>query len=154
MFWISVHSSSGTLSTRSNPLNLSSPPLYNHKGFDLGYPTTEWPSSFLCFLQFEPEFCNKELIFWATVSSWSCFCWLYRSSLSLAAKKCSQSDFSIDDLVTFMCKVISCVVGKGCFIWPVCFSGIILLTFALLHFVLQGQTCLLLQVCIDFLLFC
>ena len=23
---------------------------------------------------------------WATVSSWSCFCWLYRASLSLAAK--------------------------------------------------------------------
>ena len=24
---------------------------------------------------------------WATVSSWSCFCWLYRASPSLAAKK-------------------------------------------------------------------
>ena len=31
-----VHSSSGILSTSSNPLNLSSP-LYNCKGFDLGY---------------------------------------------------------------------------------------------------------------------
>ena len=30
----SVHSSSGTLSIRSNPLNLSLP-LYSHKGFDL-----------------------------------------------------------------------------------------------------------------------
>ena len=30
---ISVHSSSGTLSIRSNPLNLFSLPLYNHKGF-------------------------------------------------------------------------------------------------------------------------
>ena len=29
-----------------------------------------------------------------------------------------------------------------------------LLAFALLHFVLQGQTCLLLQVSLDFLLFC
>ena len=25
-------------------------------------------------------------MFWATVSSWSCFCWLYRASPSLAAK--------------------------------------------------------------------
>ena len=32
----SIHSSSGTLSIRSNPLNLSLP-LYNHKGFDLGH---------------------------------------------------------------------------------------------------------------------
>ena len=32
----SVHSSSGTLSIRSNPLNLS-PLLYNQKGFDLGH---------------------------------------------------------------------------------------------------------------------
>ena len=29
---------------------------------------------------------NKEFIIWATVSSWSCFCWLYRASPSLAAK--------------------------------------------------------------------
>ena len=33
----SVHSSSGTLSIRYNPLNLLSFPLYNHKGFDLGH---------------------------------------------------------------------------------------------------------------------
>ena len=32
-----VHRSSGTLSIRSNPLNLFSLPLYNCKGFDLGY---------------------------------------------------------------------------------------------------------------------
>ena len=32
----SIHTSSGTLSTRSNPFNLSHP-LYNHKGFDLGH---------------------------------------------------------------------------------------------------------------------
>ena len=33
----SVHSSSGTLSIRSSPLNLFGLPLYNHKGFDLGH---------------------------------------------------------------------------------------------------------------------
>ena len=41
----------------------SSPSLYNHKGFDLDLPY---------FLRFKPEFCNKELIIWATVSSQSC----------------------------------------------------------------------------------
>ena len=38
------------------------------------------------FLQFKSEFCNKEFMIWATVSSWSCFCWLYRASSSSAAK--------------------------------------------------------------------
>ena len=33
----SVHSSSGSLPTRSNPLNLFDTSLYNHKGFDLGH---------------------------------------------------------------------------------------------------------------------
>ena len=34
----------------------------------------------------QSEFGNKEFMIWATVSSWSCFCWLYRTSPSLAAK--------------------------------------------------------------------
>ena len=38
------------------------------------------------FLQFKYEFGNKEFMIWATVSSWSCFCWLYRASPCLAAK--------------------------------------------------------------------
>ena len=38
------------------------------------------------FLQFEPEFCNMELMIWATVSSRSCFCSLYRASPYSAAK--------------------------------------------------------------------
>ena len=45
-----VHSSSGTLSTRSNPLTYSSPPLYNRKRFDKD--VLEWLSSFPYFLQF------------------------------------------------------------------------------------------------------
>ena len=48
-----------------------------------------------------------------------------------------------------MCSVFSCVVRRG---WPVCSLGKTLLAFALLHFVLQGQTCLLLQVSLHFLL--
>ena len=37
MSWTSFHSSSGTLSIRSSPLNLFLLPLCNHKGFDLGH---------------------------------------------------------------------------------------------------------------------
>ena len=51
-----------------------------------------------------------------------------------------------------MCRVFSCVVGRVCLLWPVCSLGSTLLAFALLHSVLQGQICLLLQVFLDFLL--
>ena len=47
---------------------------------------TEWSSGFVHFLLFQSESGNKEFMIWATVSSWSCFCWLYRASPSLAAK--------------------------------------------------------------------
>ena len=50
-----------------------------------------------------------------------------------------------------MCRVFSCVVGRGCLLWPVHFLGKTLLVFALVHSVLQGQICLLLQVFLDFL---
>ena len=56
-------------------------PLYNNKRFDLGHI---WMTSY--FLQFKSEFCNKEFMIWARVSSWSIFCWLYRASPSLATK--------------------------------------------------------------------
>ena len=51
-----------------------------------------------------------------------------------------------------MCRVFSCVVGRGYFLWPVHSLGKTLLAFALFHFVLQGQICLLFQVSLDFLL--
>ena len=70
MVQTSILSSSGLLSTRFNPLNLS-PPLCNHKGFDLGHT---W---MIYFLQFNSEFCNKDLMIWATVSSRSCFLFLF-----------------------------------------------------------------------------
>ena len=60
-------------------------PLYNHKVIpDLGH--TWMSSGFPYFPQFESEFGNKEFMTWATVSSQSCFCWLYRASPSLGAK--------------------------------------------------------------------
>ena len=93
----SVHSSSGTLSDLIPWIHLSLP-LYNHKGFDLGhswmaqwfFPTFSNFSQFPYFLQFifqiQSEFSNKEFMIWATVSSQPCFCWLYRTSPSSAAK--------------------------------------------------------------------
>ena len=47
------------------PWIYSSPPLNNHKAFDL--VIHEWPSDFPYFLQFKPEFSNNELMIWATV---------------------------------------------------------------------------------------
>ena len=89
---------------------------------------------------------------WATVSSRSWFCWLYRESFSIfGCKEYNQSDFGGDHLVMSMCRVFSCVAGRGWLLWPVCSLGKTLLAFALLHSVLQGQTCPLLQV---FLYFC
>ena len=51
-----------------------------------------------------------------------------------------------------MCRVFSCVVGRKCSLWPVRSLVRTLLAFTLLHSVLQGQICLLLQVFHDFLL--
>ena len=54
---------------------------------------------------------------WATVSSQSCFCWLYRASLSLAEKYIINLI-----LVLTICwcpHVIFCVVEKGCLLWQV-----------------------------------
>ena len=45
-----------------------------------------------------------------------------------------------------MCRVFSCVVERGYLLWPVHSLGKILLAFAPLHFVLQGQICLLFQI--------
>ena len=44
------------------------------------------------------------------------------------------------------CRVFFCVVGRGCLLGPVHSLGKTLLTFALLHSVLQGQICPSLQV--------
>ena len=51
-----------------------------------------------------------------------------------------------------MCRVVPYVVGRKCLLWPVCSLGKTLLAFDLLHILLRGQTCLLLQVSLDFLL--
>ena len=48
-------------------------------------------------------------------------------------------------------RVISWIVGNGCFLWPACSPDKTLLAFAL-HFVIQGPPCLLFWVSLDFLL--
>ena len=51
---------------------------------------------------------------WATVSSWSCFCWLYGASPSLAAENIINL---ISVLTIWWCPCVEsslCVVGRGC----------------------------------------
>ena len=111
----------------------------------------EWSSGFPYFLQFKSEFGNKKFMIWATVSSWSCFCWLYRAASYLAAKNIISL---ISVLTIWWCPCVesSLVLLED----GVCYDQCVLLTkllaFALLHFSLQGQICLLLQVSLDFLL--
>ena len=88
---------------------------------------------------------------WARVSSWSFFHWLYRASPSLAANNIINLILVLT-IWWCLCVERSLVIGKGCLLWPACSLSKTLLAFALLHFVLQGQTCLLLQVFLDFLL--
>ena len=87
---------------------------------------------------------------WATVSSQSCFCWVYRASPSLAAKNIINL---ILVLTIWWCPCVESsllLLEEG-----ICYDQCVLLAkplaFALLHSVLQGQICLLLQVFIDFL---
>ena len=87
---------------------------------------------------------------WTTVSSRSYFCWLYRASPSLATKNVIRFRYwPFGDVHVATC-LLCC--WKACLLGPVCSLGRILLAFALLHFVLQDQTCLLLWVFLDFLL--
>ena len=67
---------------------------------------------------------------WATVTSKSCFCWLYSVSPSLAAK-------NIVSLILVLCH------WEKVLLWPVCSLDKTLWAFALLHFVLQAQSYLL-----------
>ena len=49
---------------------------------------------FLTFYKFNSQFCHKEFMICATVSSWSCICWLYKTSPSSTVKKteCQRID--------------------------------------------------------------
>ena len=88
---------------------------------------------------------------WATVSSWSYFCWLYRASPSLAAKNIINL---ILVLTVWWCPCVesSLVLLEEGVCYDQCIFLEKLLVFALLHSAFQGQICLLLQVFPDFLL--
>ena len=116
--WTSIHSSSGILWNLIPWIYLSLP-LYNGKGFDLGHTWMAW--CFPYFLQFKSEFCNREFMIWVTVSSWSYFCWLYRASPSSNAKNIIRYRYWPSGDV--QCRVVSCVVGRECLLWPVCSLG-------------------------------
>ena len=88
---------------------------------------------------------------WATVSSWSCFCWLYRASPSLAAKNVIILILVLT--IWWPCVESSLVLLEEGICYDQCVLLTKLLAFALLHSVLQGQIFLLLQVSLDFLLF-
>ena len=93
---------------------------------------------------------------WATVSSKYCFYWLYRASPSVAAENMINL---ILILTIWLCPCIKLSLGcwKRVFamtsVLSVCSLDKTLLAFPLLHFVSQGQTFLLLQISLDFLLF-
>ena len=93
---------------------------------------TEWSSGFHYFLQLRSEFCNKEFMIWATVSSRSYFCWLYKAFPSLAAKNiinlistltiwwCSCVESSLVLLEEGVCYDPCVLLAKLC--WPLpCF---------------------------------
>ena len=114
----SVHSSSSTLPTRSNPLNLF----------------VTWPSDFPYFLQIKPEFCRKELMISAIVSFRSCFCWLYRAFSSSASKN-TINLISVLTICWCLCVESSLELLEKC----VCYDQHVLLiklfSLALLYFV-------------------
>ena len=143
MSWNSVHSSWCTLSIWSSPLNLFLTSTVESQGV--------WFRSYLNDLVVLPTLFNFSLN-WAIRSSWP----EAQSAPGLVFANCckeyNQSDFGVDHLVMSMCRVFSCVVGRGCLLWPVHFLGKILLVFALFHSAFQGQICLSLQVFLDFLL--
>ena len=73
---------------------------YNSKGFDLVIP--EYSSGFPYFLQFKSEFCNKEFMMWATVSSQSCFCWHYKeSTIKISLSSSLSKRFIIPLMILF-----------------------------------------------------
>ena len=85
--------------TLGDPIDCSLPGSSVHGIFQarvLEWGAIAFSGGFPYFLQFKSEFGNKEFMIWASVSSWSCFCWLYRAFSILGCKKYNQSDFGID----------------------------------------------------------
>ena len=69
------------------------------------------------FLQDKPEFCNKDLVTWATVSTRSCSCWCIEL-LHLWSQKRESIWFWCWPSGDTHCRVISCVQYKHQCYWP------------------------------------
>ena len=93
----------------------------------------EWSSDFLYFLPFKSEFCNKKLMIWSTVISWS-----FRASPSLAAKNIINL---ISVLTFWWCPCVDSslvLLGRVCLLWPVYSCDKTLLAFSC--FILYSKT--------------
>ena len=88
---------------------------------------------------------------WATVSSWSCFYWLYRASSCLAAKNIIKL-ISVLTIWWGPCVESSLVLLEEGVCYDQCVLMAKLLGFTLVYFLFQSQICLLLQVSLGFLL--
>ena len=92
------------------------------------------------------------MMIWVSVSSQSCCCWLYRTLLSLAVKNIINL-ISVFTIWWCPCVELSLVLLEESVCYDMHSFDKTLLAFSLLHFSLQGQICLILQVSLDFLLF-
>ena len=86
---------------------------------------------------------------WATISSQSCFCWLYRAFPSLAAKNIIKLIWVLT-ICWCPCVESSLVLLEEGVSYDQCVLSAKLLAFALLHSAFRGQTRLLLQASLDF----
>ena len=142
--------------TLSDPMDCSLPGSFIHGIFQgrqeywSGVPLPS-PSGFPYFLQFKSEFGNKEFMIWATVSSPSCFCWLYRTSPSLAAKNIINLIWYWPSGDVHVWSLLLCC-WKRVFAMTNSLSWQNSISLCLLHSELQGQICLLHQVFLHFLL--
>ena len=51
----------------------------------------------------------------------------------IGCKNHNRSDFGLDHLVVCVCRIICCVVGRACLLWPVRSLGRTVLSYVLLH---------------------
>ena len=74
----------------------------------------KWSGGFPYFLLFKSEFGNEELMIRAMSAPGLVFADYIELLHVCLQRMYNQSDFGIDHLVMSMCRVFSCVVGRGC----------------------------------------
>ena len=116
-----------------------------------------WLSLVICFDSFLLCVCVSIINFWLVTMRLKYtnlyHCWFLNFKHTLIMLHLHSPPFTIIifDIIFYIklfCVFLNCLL----WIWPMHSLGKTLLDFALLHFVLQGQTCLLLYVSLDFLL--